>query len=95
MKDYLRDLNDKLIHGDATEHTHRPALQKLLEELSEMSEVSRGSVFTNEPKRIEVGAPDFVIRHKVGRTEHLPIGYIETKDVTTNLDIVERRVLTM
>jgi predicted helicase len=84
MKDYLHNLNDKLRQGDATEHTFRPVLESLLQRLS------KDSVVTNEPKRIKVGAPDFVIRRKIGKTQFLPIGYIETKDIGVDLAKLEK-----
>jgi len=64
---------------DATEHTHRAALQALIESL--LSGVSA----TNEPKHIKCGAPDFVIRK--GSTT---IGYIEAKDIGKSLDETEK-----
>jgi hypothetical protein len=35
---------------------------------------------TNEPKRIEWGAPDYILSRK-----GIPVGYIEAKDVGVNL----------
>jgi predicted helicase len=84
MKDYIHDLNAKFATGDATEHTHRPALQKLLEELAP------GLLIINEPKHIAVGAPDFTIRKPLGKSQHLAIGYVETKDIGADLDEVEK-----
>lgn len=63
--------------GNDTEHTHRPALQTLLEALS--AEVT----VTNEPKRIQCGAPDLVITRK---QDGLVVGYVEAKDVGVSLD---------
>ena len=68
-----------LAQGDATEHTHRPALQRLVEELVP------GVSVVNEAKRIKCGAPDFSIRR--GK---VPIAHIETKDIGTNLAEVEK-----
>ena len=56
VKNYLHAIEKKLATGDATEHTHRAALGMLIESLA--SSISA----TNEPKHIECGAPDFVIR---------------------------------
>jgi len=39
----------------------------------------------NEPKRIDCGAPDFNVKRS-----KVPIGHVETKDVGTNLDEMER-----
>ncbi|WP_082317020.1 type ISP restriction/modification enzyme [Methylobacterium sp. ARG-1] len=67
---YLDAIQKALVKGDATEHTHRPALKTLLETFDP------DILATNEPKRIACGAPDFVI------SEHdLVLGYIEAKDV--------------
>jgi len=78
--EYLKELRKHLRLGDATEHTHRPALKTLLEQ------VSKGITATNEPKHItDVGAPDFIVRHA-----DTPLGYIECKDIGTNLDQIER-----
>ncbi len=77
---YLSAVKKNLAHGDATEHTYRPALKELLEALDP------GVTATNEPQRkTDCGAPDVSLsRHKV------PLGYIETKDVGVNLDEMER-----
>ncbi len=77
---YLNDLQQNLIRGDATEHTHRAALQALLQS------VGKGIVATNEPKHIPlIGAPDF----KVSRGK-IPLGNVETKPVGTDLAEMER-----
>ena len=77
---YIRALGRKYHSGDATEHTHRPAFQTLLESLGWTIDV------VNEPKRsTECGAPDFAIK-KSG----VPIGNIETKDIGKNLDRQEK-----
>ncbi len=84
LRTYLKALNDKLIHGDATEHTHRPALEALLKAMS------KDLVVTNEPKRISVGAPDFVIRRQISKSQFLPVGYVETKAVGADLNEIEK-----
>ncbi len=77
---YLKELRKHLRLGDATEHTHRPALKTLLEQTGE------GITATNEPKHItDVGAPDFIIRRGAAA-----LGYIECKDIGAKLDDVER-----
>jgi hypothetical protein len=43
---YLGELSQKLKHGDATEHIHRPALKALVES------IGKDIVATNEPPRI-------------------------------------------
>lgn len=67
---YLKKLQDYFKRGDATEHTHRAALQKLLESLED------GLTATNEPRRTEVGAPDYIVSRG-----SVPLGYVEAKDV--------------
>ena len=71
---YLRDLEKELRTGTATEHTHRPALKKLLES------IGPGLTATNEPKRIACGAPDFIVTQR-----SVPLGYVEAKDVGKSL----------
>jgi len=83
FEDYLQTIQDSLKSGSATEHTHRPALQNLLESLGEDITV------TNEPKRAECGAPDYVIsREREGVS--LSVGYVEAKNIGTNLDEEEK-----
>jgi hypothetical protein len=79
LSDYFASISSDLAGGRATEHTHRPALKKLLEALG-----GSGVTATNEPKRVECGAPDFDVAR---RTTHglLTIGYAEAKDVGTSL----------
>ena len=79
LPQYIRSIEKELAAGNATEHTHRSALKSLIEE------TLPGSVATNEPRRIECGAPDFVIG-KGSAT----IGYVEAKDVGKRLDEVEK-----
>jgi hypothetical protein len=80
---YGRRVEKALQAGNSTEHTHRPALKTLIEALA------IGVTATNEPKRVECGAPDFVVSR---RAHHGPVtlGYIEAKDVGKALDDVER-----
>ena len=75
---YLQQLSAALKAGNATEHTHRPALKALLEALDATLTV------TNEPKRIACGAPDYIVTQG-----ELPLGYIEAKDVGVDLDAAE------
>ena len=81
FRKYLQTLQASLSTGDATEHTHRPALKALLEADGAVTAI-------NEPKHIDCGAPDFVVR-KAGDNP-LAIGYIETKDVGISLDPIEK-----
>lgn len=72
---YIENIAKDYVRGIATEHTFRPALKTLIEEL--IPEIAA----TNEPKRIECGAPDYVITRK-----DIPVGYIEAKDIGVDLD---------
>ena len=75
---YLQQLSAALKAGNATEHTHRPALKALVEALDATVTA------TNEPKRIVCGAPDYIVTRG-----DWPLGYIEAKDVGADLDAVE------
>ena len=78
LSDYLKKIGKAVEAGNATEHTHRPALKTLIESLV------NGIVATNEPKRVACGASDFIVTR--GQT---PLGYIEAKDVGKPLDEIE------
>ena len=81
FRNYVSELQDAVSRGNATEHTHRPALKSLLE--SVVTEITA----TNEPKRVDCGAPDYAISRKQdGRT----IGYVEAKDIGVSLADIER-----
>ena len=77
IKQYLNTLGKTY---SATEHSHRPALTMLLGEMIPDAQA------TNEPRRIECGAPDFVIHRK-----EIPFGYVETKNIGVNLDDAAHR----
>ncbi len=79
LSGYLGEIKKNLADGDSTEHTHRPALKKLIEAAGD------GVVATNEPKRILCGSPDFQVTRK-----GVPLGHVETKDIGENLDQMER-----
>lgn len=71
---YLTELDQLYRTGHATEHSYRPALQRLLAAL--LPDV----LTTNEPKRIACGAPDYILTRG-----DIPVGYIEAKDVGVDL----------
>ncbi|PJC72620.1 MAG: DNA methyltransferase, partial [Syntrophobacterales bacterium CG_4_8_14_3_um_filter_58_8] len=77
--EYIREIRKSLEKGDSTEHTHRTALEALLEACDKDIDA------TNEPRRIACGAPDFNITRK-----GVPVGHVETKDIGVNLDEMER-----
>jgi len=80
FKTYIHTLQADLARGNASEHTHRPALKTLLESLRERLTA------TNEPKQVtECGKPDIAVYQGP-----VLLGYLETKDVGVNLDAEER-----
>lgn len=66
--------------GAATEHSYRPALEALL------SQLVNGVIAMNEPKRVECGAPDFIIQRG-----ELVIGHVEAKDLHVGLRAMKGR----
>ena len=82
FQDYIKSLQTNLSLGNATEHTHRPVLKALLESVGDRVTA------TNEPRRIECGAPDFVVTKTV--QNQLTVGYVEAKDIGSDLAQIER-----
>ena len=78
---YLNQLEINLQTGSAKEHTHRAALEILIETIAPNVNA------VNEPKRIACGAPDYVVLNK---KNNLPLGYIEAKDIGISLDKVQK-----
>ncbi len=78
---YRKTLQASLELGNATEHTHRPALQALLEADGKVTAV-------NEPRHIECGAPDFVVT--LAGDNPLILGYVEAKDTGVSLADIDR-----
>ena len=76
ISEYLNEINRIYKAGNATEHTYRPALARLLENM-----IGAGAQIANEPKRIACGAPDYIVTHN-----EIPVGYIEAKDIGTDLN---------
>jgi hypothetical protein len=72
---YITELDCTYRAGNATEHSYRPALQRLLEN------ITQGLKITNEPKRIACGAPDYIVTEK-----DIPVGYIEAKDIGVDFE---------
>lgn len=69
LSQYIDNLNARFQTGISREHAYRGDLQQLLESLLP------GVMATNEPARINCGAPDYVLTRK-----DIPHGYIEAKD---------------
>jgi len=79
IADYLLKIQGELQTGQATEHSYRGFLKELIETID-------GKVTAiNEPKRQKCGAPDFVVQKKA-----IPIGFVEAKNIGTNLDEAEK-----
>lgn len=79
LQRYLENLRAEHARGVATEHSYRPALKDLLEE------IVPGIRAVNEPKRDACGAPDYLISRR-----DLTLGYIEAKDIGVDLDTTAR-----
>ena len=70
LEQYIDSINAKYKLGNATEHTFRGLLEQLLESI--VPEIRA----TNEPKRQQCGAPDYILTKK-----EIPVGFIEAKDI--------------
>jgi len=70
ITNYIDKINKRFKTGISTEHSYRGDLQTLLESFD------RSVTVTNEPSRIECGAPDYIVTKK-----NIPVGYIEAKDI--------------
>ncbi len=79
IKEYIKEVKKRYSAGISTEHSYRGDLQNLLLKL--VTDVN----VTNEPKRQECGAPDYIIQRK-----DIPLGYIEAKDIGLDLDKIEK-----
>ena len=74
IQQYISNITSLFNAGNSTEHSYRGDLQQLL------TFILKDVAITNEPKRIECGAPDYILTRK-----NIPVGYIEAKDVGVNL----------
>lgn len=72
----------ELATGNALEHSYRPALKDLFESLDPSVRA------VNEPSRSKYGAPDFAFYK--AKNSYIALGYVETKDLTVDLDSVEK-----
>lgn len=70
LHQYIDSINKRYTLGNATEHTFRGDLQNLLESLVPAIHA------TNEPKRQNCGAPDYILT-----MNDIPVGFIEAKDI--------------
>jgi len=83
IANYIVELNRTYQTGNATEHSYRPALQRFLETILKAKKLPKLDALqiTNEPKRIDCGAPDYIVTRK-----DIPVGYIEAKDIGIDLN---------
>lgn len=70
LEQYVQNINLAYQRGSATEHTYRGDLKQLIESLA------TDVIATNEPKRQQCGAPDYIITKK-----GIPVGFIGAKDI--------------
>ncbi|MFN3262976.1 MAG: type ISP restriction/modification enzyme [Pikeienuella sp.] len=78
ISDFVANVQTAYRSGQATEHSYRPALQTLFNALAP------NVAALNEPRRVQCGAPDFLIQRG-----DIVIGHAEAKDV--GLDIRKMR----
>lgn len=64
---YIKEIDQLYQNGNTTEHSFRPALQRLLQDCT-------GYTVINEQRHIDCGAPDLTLLSK-----QLPIAYVEAK----------------
>lgn len=74
IQQYVDKLNTLYKTGNAREHSYRGDLQNLI--MAILPDV----LVTNEPARVDCGAPDYVLTRK-----DIPVGYIEAKDIGVDL----------
>jgi len=79
ITDYINKISKRFKTGISTEHSYRGDLQTLLESFD------RSVTVTNEPSRIECGAPDYIVTKK-----NVPVGYIEAKDIGAPLKKIDK-----
>lgn len=79
LRAYFKEIGEIFADGRATEHSYRLELENLVKALGGF-----GIRALNEPAQSDCGAPDFVVQ-KVG----VPIGYIECKNIGSNLNKIQ------
>jgi len=85
LKPYLKKIYEIANRGDAREESYYSTLESLLKKYTEWVG-ERNISITTLPKKTEAGNPDFRIWDG---TQHI-VGYIEAKDLTADLDRIER-----
>lgn len=74
VQQYIEKINTLYKTGIAREHSYRGDLQNLI------MKILPDVLVTNEPARVDCGAPDYVLTRK-----EIPVGYIEAKDIGVDL----------
>ena len=74
LQQYISKIDTLYKTGNAREHSYRGDLQNVL--MAILPDI----LVTNEPARVQCGAPDYVLTRK-----DVPIGYIEAKDIGVDL----------
>lgn len=74
VAEFLKRVQSTYATGQATEHSYRPDLKRLLDGLR------TDVIAINEPKRVKVGAPDFLLQR-----DDIAVGHVEAKDVGVGL----------
>jgi predicted helicase len=74
IQEYISKINTLYRTGNAREHSYRGDLQNLI--MAILPDI----LVTNEPARVNCGAPDYVLTRK-----DVPVGYIEAKDIGVDL----------
>lgn len=82
IREYRSSVEREQRLGNTTEHSFRSALKTFLEQQRP------GAIATNEPRRVECGAPDFVVSLPTAGVPRT-IGHVETKDLGADLAAVE------
>jgi len=75
IQEYIDRLNAKFKTGISREQAYRGDLQSLLES------IAADVLVINEPAGVDCGKPDYIITK-----QNIPVGYIEAKDIGTDLD---------
>lgn len=78
---FIHSVISELDTGQTTEHSYRPFFKPLFESVGDI-------VATNDPKRSEHGAPDYIFTDK--KNPKIIRGYAEMKNIDDNLDKTEK-----
>jgi predicted helicase len=84
LKSYLKEIHHKFSQGDAREESYYTILEQMIRSVASLLGKSKVDV-TTLPKKTEGGNPDF----RVWDGKSTIVGYIEAKNLETDLDDVE------